>query len=205
MSCAEALTWTIMSARHASLLTRLLAVGASASVVGCASGAKAPEPAAVQIPESSASDAPASPPPAATTQDEGVTEPMVQGRMMSPFQRPERTTPPQLVACMGQAPSGVVACMSGEQRGGALFCMTADTPRLDEDLKWATGGCPLVERVLSGPYCTSPNDHSASEPSCCYAVESHGCVGRPLWIDGAPLVAMLRRGEGVRSWVGRLA
>jgi hypothetical protein len=121
--------------------------------------------------------------------------PPIGAGLPSPFAPPVRSAPPPRVACSGVAPAGVTACMDGEPSGGGLACIEARTPLLDEDLKAATGGCPLVSKVLAGPYChreSAPGD----PPACCYLVESFGCVGRPLLLAGAPALARLAR----RAW-----
>jgi hypothetical protein len=54
--------------------------------------------------------------------------------------------------------------------------------------------CSLGEDAsagVAGPFAPNPEDTPRTTGSCCYLVGSITCTGRPLMVDGEPLIAAL--------------
>ena len=71
-------------------------------------------------------------------------------------------------------------------------CVAADDAPEKLGRWWGSGSCLCGGRI-QGPFAANPA-HAPSEPgTCCYVIGSIGCDGRPLLVDGTPIVSELRR------------
>ena len=65
---------------------------------------------------------------------------------------------------------------------------------------WYGSGECLCDAEIRGPFAANPAHKPQMEGTCCYVISSIGCDGRPLLVDGAPVVSELTRRV---DWVAR--
>ena len=108
-------------------------------------------------------------------------------------------------------PLGSLGCSGPSYGGGLGFhgqCCTAVscyTPPngsdcvLAKDAPLPLGKC-LCGAGVQGPFAANPADQPVKTGTCCYVISSIGCDGRPLLVDGAPIVSPLTRRS---DWISR--
>ena len=70
---------------------------------------------------------------------------------------------------------------------------------LAKDAPLPLGKC-LCGAGVQGPFAANPADQPVKTGTCCYVISSIGCDGRPLLVDGAPIVSPLTRRS---DWISR--
>ncbi|HKO52918.1 MAG TPA: hypothetical protein VJV79_34655 [Polyangiaceae bacterium] len=65
------------------------------------------------------------------------------------------------------------------------------------DVGYGSGSC-LCGDEIQGPFAANPAHEPEKPGTCCYVISSIGCDGRPLLVDGAPVVsALTQRGDWI--------
>jgi len=63
---------------------------------------------------------------------------------------------------------------------------------------YGSGSCLCGAEPIRGPFAANPAHDPAQAGTCCYVISSITCEGRPLLVDGAPLLSALTRR---RDWL----
>ena len=84
-------------------------------------------------------------------------------------------------------PEGGTGCATAQQIAMRAFRTTPPYPP-------GSGTCTCrlgegTQEYTAGPFAANPADPARPEGACCYLVGSISCVGRPLMVEGVPLLA----------------
>jgi hypothetical protein len=79
-------------------------------------------------------------------------------------------------------------------------CVAPDAAPEKLGTSFGSGSCLCGATPVQGPYANNPAHDPEEAGTCCYVVSSISCDGRPLLVDGTPLVsAATRRCDWVSS------
>ncbi len=82
-------------------------------------------------------------------------------------------------------------------------CVAPDAAPEKLGKSYGSGKCLCDPDAIQGPFATNPAHEPEQAVTCCYVLTSIACDGRPLLVDGAPLVSGLTQR---RDWgLGRIA
>ena len=70
--------------------------------------------------------------------------------------------------------------------------MGPDAAQQKLDSSYGSGSC-LCDDGIQGPFAQNPTQETVKAGTCCYVISSIGCEGRPLLVDGTPLISALTR------------
>ena len=80
-------------------------------------------------------------------------------------------------------------------------CVEPDSAPEKLDRFYGSGSCLCGgSEPIQGPFANNPAHEPQKPGTCCYVISSIGCDGRPLLVDGAPVVSAL---VGGCAWLSR--
>jgi len=77
-------------------------------------------------------------------------------------------------------------------------CVAADSAPEKLGKFYGSGACLCGAESLRGPFAPNPAHEPRKAGTCCYVISSITCDGRPLLVEGAPLVSALTQR---RDWI----
>src|SRR6187551_482965 len=72
-------------------------------------------------------------------------------------------------------------------------CVAPDAAPQKLGTFYGSGSCLCGDDGIQGPFAQNPTHETVKAGSCCYVISSISCDGRPLLVDGTPLISALTR------------
>lgn len=122
--------------------------------------------------------------------------------------------PGQTSSALDPYPTASLGCSGPEHDGGyygqccakalcytpedGADCVAPEAAPTALGKSYGSGSCMCGE--TQGPFASNPAHQPAQDGTCCYVISSITCEGRPLLVDGEPVVAELsRRADWISS------
>jgi len=72
-------------------------------------------------------------------------------------------------------------------------CVAADAAPQELGRSYGSGSCLCGGDGIQGPFAQNPTHEPEQAGTCCYVISSITCEGRPLLVDGTPVISALTR------------